>query len=299
MISGFAASIALPYASGVTGNTTFLQSNASGVRVTQTISLTPPSAAPVLQSIARSTSASRHTLVAYGVTPLVYVTFTFNADISFVGLPGFTFLGLQTSANVSYYIAMFDPNNAASNWILPVDGPAAVSATGISFAGGSPPIRFAANTPYLFALYSAPSASPTSPATRPPAPLITNFPVRTPSPVPTASPSPIPTLSPTPTPSPSPTPFPPSYFSIDPYPISFAVGTTFAVTFCSGCAVSTPPVTYSAVLLDSTIASVLVSGNRATITGLAVGKTTLVVTNASGFKSYASVSINSAGVTFQ
>jgi len=102
-------------------------------------------------------------------SPVDYFSFTDPSTVTFSGFPAFSFTlptGI-TTASKQFYIALYDPKNAAAGFQAGYSGPGTVSGQTVTFAAGSTPFTLSAGLTYNFVLYSvstgpAPSPSPVS-----------------------------------------------------------------------------------------------------------------------------------------
>ncbi|MFN2528633.1 MAG: beta-1,3-glucanase family protein [Candidatus Baltobacteraceae bacterium] len=136
-----------------------------------------PSGIVAPSSVSRTPSSKKQSLGP--VVPLIYLTVTPSADITFASLPSFLYKLPPTNsipAGQQTYTMFYDPAN--SSW-LPALGPGAVSGTTVSFASVAGGVALKAGVTYLYALVQTVSATPSP------------------------SPTPTPGTTPTPTPAPS------------------------------------------------------------------------------------------------
>lgn len=187
--SGYAGSVALP---GTTSG--------SGSATLDLTSVNPTGA--TVQSKTRLPQA----IGASSLTPLVFVTLTATATLTFPAWPAFTF-DLPASLGVSsgsLYVAWYNPANG-QGWTT-LAGPAtAAGKNAYTFAAAPGPVTFVAGTTYAFVLFSTtqiltvptPTPSPTATATA--TPTASAAPTHTPTPTPTSTATATPTPTPTPT----------------------------------------------------------------------------------------------------
>lgn len=95
-------------------------------------------------------------------SPIDYFSFTDPSAVTFSGFPAFSFTlpaGI-TTASKQFYIAFYDPKNAAAGFQTGYSGPGTVSGQTVTFATGSTPFTMSAGLAYNFVLYSV-STGPT------------------------------------------------------------------------------------------------------------------------------------------
>lgn len=127
----------------------------STATVTATLSTSAPTGVPVPQSRRAKVTKEKTTPSDLGtaVNPLVYLTISSTAQISFANAPSFVFAlpsNVSVPAGSSAYVIYYDPNGSIG-WINLL-GPGAVSGHDITFNGVPTGFTFKANTPYVFAL---------------------------------------------------------------------------------------------------------------------------------------------------
>ncbi|MBV8284542.1 MAG: NHL repeat-containing protein [Candidatus Eremiobacteraeota bacterium] len=100
-------------------------------------------------------------------TPLLYIAWTTQANVTFSGFPSTT---LTLPSNISttgttFYLAYFDPNVNNGAWQLAYRGPGTVSGQTVTFPGGNSSFQVLSGHTYGFVFYSTSTSSPTpSPA---------------------------------------------------------------------------------------------------------------------------------------
>ncbi len=138
--AGYGATLSLPGASAGAGS------------VALAFALTPPTGFATIQSSIRRPAAIGGTL-----TPVVYLSFTPSATISFAATPAFTFtLPAGAISSGSYYVGLFDPTTAAG-WVTLL-GPDSASQNTVSFSAGQRSETFVAGATYVFALFATSQA---------------------------------------------------------------------------------------------------------------------------------------------
>ena len=200
--SGPTAVVLPPAAGGVSGSITLTAASAA-TTVALTLSATPPSGAPALQSDGRLTRT-----IGASAIGLAYVTARSSADVSFNSTFGAN-IAVPGPVNGAEYLVMYDPGDPRAGWTL-VSVPG-TAAAGIAVGFGNVVMSFAKDATYVFALIATQSSltlplpSPTPSAT--PAATASPTPTATPSPpTQTFNPVPQPTATPVPTPTPTPAP---------------------------------------------------------------------------------------------
>ncbi len=206
-----------PAAGGVSGSIVLTAASAAAT-VTLTLSATPPSGAPSLQSSRRLART-----IGAPAAGLAYLTAQSSADVSFNSTFGAN-IAVPGPVNGAEYLVMYDPGNPGLGWTLV--SMAGSPGAGIPAGFGNIILNFAKGTTYDFALIATQSSLTL--------PLPSPTPSATPSPSPTATPSPTPTLTPSPTPAPTATPAPtptPAPVVVSAPSLRFVgTGSTFATT---------------------------------------------------------------------
>jgi hypothetical protein len=165
---GYGGTVAFPVTTSGSGNATLALATTNAVTVSST------------------TRALPKAIGGGNLDPLVFVTLTPSANLTFATFPTFTFTvpaGLTLPAGASLYLA-YDPGDLAGGWST-LAGPATLSGTTVTFPGAAGPVTFTSGVPYVFTLLA--TAQVLVVATPSPSP--------SPSPSATASPSPAPTDS--------------------------------------------------------------------------------------------------------
>lgn len=158
--AGVSGSVALPAGSG--------SSIPAGTTLAQTLTNQAPSGISTLVTLLRSR------LAAPNISIIAYVGEEFSAPVTLSAPPSFSFTLSPSNivSGASYYVALYDPMNAALGWQLGFEGPGALSGDSLSFTGTGGAMTFAANQQYWFGLYAASTAA----ATPTPAPSATPVP---------------------------------------------------------------------------------------------------------------------------
>jgi len=232
----------------------------------ETVNNRLPSGLPALAVQRRVLGADRNALTAGDATLIQVDQLVFSNQVTLATQPTFAFVvpsALAELANVSYWIANFNPLVPSVGWNLAYAGPGAVKATTISFAGLPNATTFQANIPQYFALYAV-SAAATKPT---PAPRVSAEPA---PPAITASPSSVSLLAPG---------------------VTITVSITDASTTFKG--------TYSAVSANTAIATASLSGTTLTITAVAPGQTTVIVSSSDGRQAIIGVGVTATSVPVQ
>ena len=181
------SSATLPPVGGYTGTLGFpTASVATTVAIAdQVASVGPPTGVPVLQGMLRRapTSWGQATTQSGSTnTPLVYLTLTSAANVTFSAALTFTFVLPSSAGTGPFYLGYY----SSPSWMTAA-GPGTVTGSTVTFSltGGSSNVQLVGGQANYLALYSGGVI---------------------PTPTPTPSPTPVPTASPTPTPTASPTP---------------------------------------------------------------------------------------------
>ena len=133
--------------SGASGTITLPAASSGSATASFQTSTTPPSGVPTL-----SASAAERRVSDTASAGMLYVSATFASTITLPSLPAFSFSGISTTPNTSYYLAFFDP--AAATYAKAIEGPAVVGASGtLAFTAPAGSVTFAAGKTYVFALY--------------------------------------------------------------------------------------------------------------------------------------------------
>jgi hypothetical protein len=195
-IPGTAGTVSLPAVAGVTPAFGIAAGAPAGLTMTTSTSTTAP-----------ASSEARKTDSGATITPFLYITATFSANVN-AGIIASEILTLPSSlpTNVGYYCVIFDITTTTPSQLAGPYGPVVPVNGSVTIPNGTSAPAFSTGHTYAFEFYYQSLASPT------PTPTATATATGTgasPSPSPTgtgASPSPTPTGSAAPTPSPSPTP---------------------------------------------------------------------------------------------
>lgn len=181
-------------ASGASGSVTIPAAASGNGTATLTLSSTLPTAAPSpAASIIQWKTVKKPSSLGAAVNPLVYISLSVSAPISFSSTPAFSFTFPAGTLNGYAYVIEYD-SSSTSGWNA-ILGPIQVSGTTVTFpslAIPPPPFALAANTTYYFAIVETGTPLPT------PTPEPTATPTPTPTPTPTATPTPGATATPTP-----------------------------------------------------------------------------------------------------
>jgi hypothetical protein len=97
---------------------------------------------------------------------LDYFSLSDPATVTFSGLPGFSFTlpaGI-TTASKQFYLAFYDPKNAAAGWQTGYSGPGTVNGQTVAFATRNTPFTMSAGLGYNFVLYSVNTGPTPTPA---------------------------------------------------------------------------------------------------------------------------------------
>lgn len=157
-VTSAATAAPIPPAGGYTGTLNLPASNASGsVSLALTTSVSAPTGVAPLRRIA----ASRPKALPAGANVLLYETITSPVTITFTATPqiDLTLPAQVSTSGLQFFIAAYDP---AAGWQEPAAGPASVSGQQLTFASIPVPFTMQANVTYVLALYSVPSATPTT-----------------------------------------------------------------------------------------------------------------------------------------
>ena len=166
IFGGYSGSVVLPAASSGSGAATLIFAN------------TNPTGGAAVSASARLPKA-----IGGSLNPLVYITITTAATVTFANWPSFTFIlpaGISLAAGSSLYLA-YNPGDSAGNWST-LAGPASIVNNTVTFVP-SGAVTFTAGTTYAFSLFATGQV------------LVAPTPSPSPSPTKTASPSPSPTAT--------------------------------------------------------------------------------------------------------
>jgi hypothetical protein len=180
-VSSVAAPLALPSSGAFRGTLTLsARTVPTSETLTETLTNIAPSAAPALQSVARS-AQSRSTESVVPGSQALYVLITSSLAFVQTSPPVFalTLPSADVTAGAAYYLALYDPTKPALGWQRGFAGPATVSGTTLTFAPTGTTFTFAAGVQYAFGVYTNTGATPS------PVPTATTA---TPTPGPTATP---------------------------------------------------------------------------------------------------------------
>ncbi len=181
-------------ASGASGSVTIPAAASGSGTATLTLSSTLPTAAPSpAASIIQWKTVKKPSYLGAAVNPLVYISLSVSAPISFSSTPAFSFTFPAGTLSGYAYVIEYD-SSSTSGWNA-ILGPIQVSGTTVTFPSLSippPPFTLAANTTYYFAIVETGTPLPT------PTPQPTATPTPTPTPAATATPTPGATATPTP-----------------------------------------------------------------------------------------------------
>jgi len=123
--------------------------------LTESISVSAPSGVATL--LAQRLNATAYRSDTSTLSPVAYVEFSSSTNATLNAIPGFTFTLPQIISGDSYYLAFY--NYVAPGWVYPVDGPATVNGSTVTFASVGYPIAITPTHPAIFALYAAPTPS--------------------------------------------------------------------------------------------------------------------------------------------
>jgi subtilisin family serine protease len=135
-------------------------------------------------TVSSTTRALPKAIGGGNLDPLVFVTLTTSANLTFATFPTFAFTlpaGLTLPAGASLYLA-YNPGDVAGGWST-LAGPATLSGNGVTFPGAVGPVTFTSGVSYAFTLLATAQV------------LVVATPSPSPSPLSTASASPSPTSS--------------------------------------------------------------------------------------------------------
>lgn len=154
--------------------------------ITSTLQNTAPTSVQPLD-LKRAAQALRRTQAANSAVAVVYLGLYWASPITFLTTPGFSIVVPQSDifANTSYYLALYDPTRPSLGWQYAFEGPATISGSTLTFAGGSGQFSFAPGVEYWFAVLAIPQS------------------VSAPTPAPSIAPTSVPTQSPPPPQSPA------------------------------------------------------------------------------------------------
>jgi hypothetical protein len=145
----------------------------AGTTVALTIANSIAAGFPSFPAALPARAAARTVLSSGAPAPILVIEPVFSAQVtSSHGLLRFALPAADISAADVYYIAYFDPNNAAAGWQLGWAGPAIVSGNNLTFTSGN--VTFQPHTAYALVVYAAAVSAPA--------------PTPAPSPTPTAAP---------------------------------------------------------------------------------------------------------------
>ncbi|MDB5042280.1 MAG: putative subtilase-family protease [Candidatus Eremiobacteraeota bacterium] len=160
-----------------TGTVGFPTSTSGSATVTATLSSTLPSGAPALSAMRRKPAA----IGVAGIAPLVYLTLSASAAISFANTPTITVVLPLTVTPSSVYLGLYDPSQPLSGWNFVQITPTVSNGNTLTFSTTVASVGLTAGSSTYFALFASPLALPT------PSPTAT--PVVTPSTTPTPNPN--------------------------------------------------------------------------------------------------------------
>lgn len=200
-------------------------------------------------------------------TAVEFVTLVFTNQVTLATQPAFSFTlpaGFTSVPAIQFYVAQFDPLRDFLGWQRAYEGPGVVSGSTVTFTPSAQTTVFYANQPVYFALYAISTAAST--------------------------PTPAPATSPKPAPAP---------LSAMPAALEFTAAGDPPQTFVVSDASAGYAGTYAATSNDTTIVSATIAGKTVTVTPIAAGFTTVVVTTTDGREILIPVGVTTTGTTVQ
>ena len=181
------ASVTLAPVAGIAPTITLPASSAGASSVTVSDSASAPTSLPAIAALARAPQAAgdKH-------SPLLFISVTSSATITFAGAATFAFAIPNLPSNVTFSLASLDPTASPIAWSY--GGSVSVSGSNVSITTATG-FTLKAGVTYYFALVTIPVGASPAPTQTP-----------APSPAPTSTPTPVPTPTPTPVPTPVVTP---------------------------------------------------------------------------------------------
>ena len=181
------ASVTLAPVAGIAPTITLPASSAGASSVTVSDSASAPTSLPAIAALARAPQAAgdKH-------SPLLFISVTSSATITFAGAATFAFAIPNLPSNVTFSLASLDPTASPIAWSY--GGSVSVSGSNVSITTATG-FTLKAGVTYYFALVTIPVGVSPAPTQTP-----------APSPAPTSTPTPVPTPTPTPVPTPVVTP---------------------------------------------------------------------------------------------
>ncbi len=167
-----------PLASGASGTFTFPATQAGTATGTVTEQSTLPTGAPV-PARALSVSAKKRIETLGGtVTPLLYLTVSMSATVTIASTPAFSLTFPAGTLAGDVYAVVYNPSSPLTGWNV-VSGPQPGTGTTVTFPSATlaPPLIFAANTSYIFAIVETGTPLPTPTPSPSPTPIPTSSPV--------------------------------------------------------------------------------------------------------------------------
>jgi hypothetical protein len=274
---GYASSVTLPSASAAT-------------TLNMSMSVAPPAGSVGLQNLFRHP----RTIGGQNLTSIAYVTVTSAVAVTFDSMPTFTItLPFAASTLGSYtYVAYYDPTATPPQGWVTIEGPGAPAGNALTFSSSSS-TQFKAGVTYYFVFFAAATAVPSPTATAGPTGTPSSSPAVTPTPAPTATPSQGATSTPTPTPTPS---APPVFASVTSLAFE-AVGVAFEQQFTVSQQGYAGPYALSGI--NAAVATAQISGSTVTVTPVAAGSTSLIVTGSGGRTVTIPISVTTLSIPVQ
>ena len=167
-----------PLASGAAGTFTFPAAQSGTATGTVTEQSTLPSGAPVPARALSASAKKRIETLGGTVTPLLYFTVSMSATVTIATTPAFSLTFPAGTLSGDVYAVVYNPSNPLSGWNI-VSGPQPGTGTTVTFpsAALAPPLIFAANTSYIFAIVETGTPLPTATPSPTPTPVPTSTPV--------------------------------------------------------------------------------------------------------------------------
>ena len=128
-----------------------VETSGSAGTLAATLQATLPSGVTAPQSIKRAPAA-----IGASLSPIVYLTLTSSATVTFNSTPAFTFSlpsNTMLAAGSSAWVAFYDPGQAATGWQTLL-GPGSVNGRAISFAAATNTTILKAGVQYAFLLFT-------------------------------------------------------------------------------------------------------------------------------------------------
>jgi len=279
------ASVTLAPVAGIAPTITLPASSAGASSVTVSDSASAPTSLPAIAALARAPQAAgdKH-------SPLLFISVTSSATITFAGAATFAFAIPNLPSNVTFSLASLDPTASPIAWSY--GGSVSVSGSNVSITTATG-FTLKAGVTYYFALVTIPvGVSPAPTQTPAPSPA----PTSTPTPVPTPTPTPVPTPTPTPVPTPTPTPVPTPV--VTPTSLAFSgVGAPDQTIAVSEAGYSGSYTLSTCMSGATTVATISGSASPFTVHAAAAGTCTFTVKNSFGGSTSVLVNVQQTTVT--